>query len=186
MNELFQPSVRSIDRQFLRLRRRATRQSIADLELSVRATNCLEEAKIRLVSELVSKTENDLLNLPKFGMVTLGEVKRKLAHYTGLELKGPRRDTRPKSKQCPFCGGTGRSKNKVIVSDKLSSMSIADLKLSVRVHNRLTAAKIQLVSELVNKTENDLLNLWSFGLTSLREVKRKLADMGLELIPCGK
>jgi DNA-directed RNA polymerase alpha subunit len=64
---------------------------------------------------------------------------------------------------------------------KKLSMSIADLELSVRASNCLAAAKIQAVSELVSKTENELLNLWSFGKTSLWEVKHKLADIGLEL-----
>ena len=36
-------------------------------------------------------------------------------------------------------------------------------------------------SELENRTESDLLKVRSFGKTSLREVKRKLDDMGLTL-----
>jgi DNA-directed RNA polymerase subunit alpha len=37
------------------------------------------------------------------------------------------------------------------------------------------------VAELVSMTEPELLKVRSFGRTSLREVKRKLTDMGLEL-----
>jgi DNA-directed RNA polymerase alpha subunit len=37
------------------------------------------------------------------------------------------------------------------------------------------------VRELVKKTDADLLKVRSFGKTSLREVKRKLADLGLSL-----
>jgi len=64
---------------------------------------------------------------------------------------------------------------------KKLSLAITDMELSVRASNCLEAAKISTVAELVSKAENDLLNLRSFGKTSLREVKRKLADMGLEL-----
>jgi DNA-directed RNA polymerase subunit alpha len=61
------------------------------------------------------------------------------------------------------------------------SMSIGDLELSVRASNCLESAQIMLVADLVTKTETDLLKVRSFGRTSLREVKRKLQDMGLDL-----
>ena len=51
---------------------------LADLDLSVRASNCLEGGKIRHVCELVTKTENDLLELRAFGRTSLREVKKKL------------------------------------------------------------------------------------------------------------
>ena len=54
--------------------------------------------------------------------------------------------------------------------------------VSVRANNCLESAKISHgASDLVKKTDSDLLKVRSFGKTSLREVKRKLADMGLSL-----
>jgi len=61
------------------------------------------------------------------------------------------------------------------------NMRITDLDLSVRASNCLESAKITTVGELLKWTESDLLKLRSFGKTSLREVKRKLADIGLDL-----
>src|SRR2546430_1017187 len=61
------------------------------------------------------------------------------------------------------------------------NMTIQELDLSVRANNCLESAKIQTVRDLVKKTDADLLKVRSFGKTSLREVKRKLADMGLSL-----
>jgi DNA-directed RNA polymerase subunit alpha len=58
---------------------------------------------------------------------------------------------------------------------------VSELELSVRASNCLEAARIETVGELVQKTEADLLRVRSFGKTSLREVKRKLADWGLSL-----
>jgi DNA-directed RNA polymerase subunit alpha len=66
------------------------------------------------------------------------------------------------------------------LQDKLS-MPIAQLDLSVRASNCLESAKVATVGELVRMTEADLLKVRSFGRTSLREVKRKLADLGLSL-----
>jgi DNA-directed RNA polymerase subunit alpha len=52
---------------------------IGELELSVRASNCLESARIASVAQLVSKTEADLLKVRSFGKTSLREVKRKLS-----------------------------------------------------------------------------------------------------------
>ncbi len=58
---------------------------------------------------------------------------------------------------------------------------IQELELSVRASNCLDSVKVETVRQLVKMTEADLLKIRSFGKTSLREVKRKLADIGLSL-----
>ncbi len=58
---------------------------------------------------------------------------------------------------------------------------VSALELSVRATNCLEMAKIEIIGDLVKLSESELLNLRSFGKTSLREVKRKLTEMGLEL-----
>jgi DNA-directed RNA polymerase subunit alpha len=63
----------------------------------------------------------------------------------------------------------------------LLSMPIGELNLTVRASNCLDSAKIRTVAELVSKTEPELLSVRSFGKTSLREVKRKLDELGLTL-----
>ena len=59
--------------------------SLAELELSVRATNCLECEGITTVRDLVSRSEDELLKVRNFGETTLKEVKAKL-HEIGLDL----------------------------------------------------------------------------------------------------
>jgi DNA-directed RNA polymerase subunit alpha len=61
------------------------------------------------------------------------------------------------------------------------NMPIQELELSVRASNCLESAKIETVGQLVKMTDADLLKIRSFGKTSLREIKRKLADIGLSL-----
>ncbi|MCC6952217.1 MAG: DNA-directed RNA polymerase subunit alpha [Phycisphaerales bacterium] len=61
------------------------------------------------------------------------------------------------------------------------NMPITELELSVRASNCLESARIETVGQLVTQTDADLLKLRSFGRTSLREVKRKLQDIGLDL-----
>jgi len=77
-----------------------------------------------------------------------------------------------------------RDSNKALIDPELQeklNMTIQELDLSVRANNCLESAKIATVRDLVKKTDSELLKVRSFGKTSLREVKRKLADMGLSL-----
>jgi len=66
------------------------------------------------------------------------------------------------------------------LAEKLN-IPIQELELSVRASNCLESAKVETVGQLVKMTEADLLKIRSFGKTSLREIKRKLADIGLSL-----
>lgn len=65
--------------------------------------------------------------------------------------------------------------------DEKLKMPIQELGLSVRASNCLEASHVETVGQLVKMTEADLLKLRSFGKTSLREIIRKLADLGLTL-----
>ena len=58
---------------------------------------------------------------------------------------------------------------------------IEDLDLSVRSYNCLKRAGIHSVRQLVEYSENDLLNIRNFGAKSIEEVKDKLISMGLSL-----
>ena len=58
---------------------------------------------------------------------------------------------------------------------------IQELELSVRASNCLESVKVETVRQLVLMADADLLKIRSFGKTSLREIKRKLADIGLTL-----
>ncbi len=57
---------------------RKLNMSLAELELSVRATNCLESEGITTVRDLVIRTDEELLEVRNFGETTLKEVKVKL------------------------------------------------------------------------------------------------------------
>lgn len=70
------------------------------------------------------------------------------------------------------------------VSEELAAklaMPIEQLELTVRSSNCLESNNIRTVGQLVKMTEADLLKIRSFGKTSLREVQRKLEELGLSL-----
>ncbi|MBN2218511.1 MAG: DNA-directed RNA polymerase subunit alpha [Pirellulales bacterium] len=59
--------------------------SLAELDLSVRATNCLESENINTVRDLVARSEDQLLEVRNFGETTLMEVRAKL-NAMGLHM----------------------------------------------------------------------------------------------------
>jgi DNA-directed RNA polymerase subunit alpha len=60
-------------------------RSVDDLELSVRSANCLKNANIRYIGELVSKSEAEMLKTKNFGRKSLNEIKEILTEM-GLSL----------------------------------------------------------------------------------------------------
>jgi DNA-directed RNA polymerase subunit alpha len=60
-------------------------RSVNELELSVRAANCLRNANIRYIGELVQKTEQEMLKTKNFGRKSLNEIKEILMEM-GLHL----------------------------------------------------------------------------------------------------
>lgn len=63
-------------------------RSVDDLELSVRSANCLKNANIRYIGELVSKTEAEMLKTKNFGRKSLNEIKEILNNMgLGLGMK---------------------------------------------------------------------------------------------------
>ena len=58
---------------------------VDELELSVRSANCLQNANIRYIGELVQRTESEMLKTKNFGRKSLNEIKEVLASME-LEL----------------------------------------------------------------------------------------------------
>lgn len=69
----------------------------------------------------------------------------------------------------------------VVEENPALSMSVSDLGLSVRPSNCLEGAGINLVRDLVVMNEDEMMQLRSFGETSLVEVREKLEELGLRI-----
>jgi DNA-directed RNA polymerase subunit alpha len=64
-------------------------RSVDELELSVRSANCLQNANIRLIGELVQKTEQEMLKTKNFGRKSLKEIKEILQNmelHLGMKI----------------------------------------------------------------------------------------------------
>lgn len=164
------------------------RTPISDFELSVRARNCLSNMDIKTLSDLVSHTEQDLLEFKNFGETSLNEIKRVL-NQKGLRL-GIRRDDG--TFVIPDEFDASRSidiETELAWLGKLSDeqrealdLQISTLNLSVRCHRALVERlNLQRVSDILLYSEEDLLGMPNFGITSLNELQKKLEEYGLRL-----
>jgi DNA-directed RNA polymerase subunit alpha len=64
---------------------------VEELELSVRSANCLKNASIQYIGELVQRTEQEMLKTKNFGRKSLNEIKEVLAEMRlslGMKLEG--------------------------------------------------------------------------------------------------
>jgi len=80
----FEESEKRVDEERQELKRKLN-MSVNEIELSVRAANCLNNANITTVGELAQKSEADMLKYRNFGKKSLNEIKAKLAEL-GLSL----------------------------------------------------------------------------------------------------
>ena len=63
-------------------------RSVNELELSVRAANCLKNANIKTIADLVQKSEMEMLKTKNFGKKSLNEIKEILTEMgLGLGMK---------------------------------------------------------------------------------------------------
>ncbi|RMF85084.1 MAG: DNA-directed RNA polymerase subunit alpha [Nitrospinota bacterium] len=79
-----EPEVSEVDEERLKMIENLNR-SVDELELSVRSYNCLKNANIRTIRELVQKTEAEMLKTRNFGRKSLNEIKEILSGM-GLSL----------------------------------------------------------------------------------------------------
>ena len=145
---------------------------LTDFELSIRSRNCLENMNVETLGDLVMKTEQELLSFKNFGESSLKEIKALLAEK-GLRLQQGLEDQRQNL--------TGRNPLEATAPPKVLDSPIDDLHLSARSRRCMDFLGVRTVRDLINKTELDLMAAKNFGMTSLTEIKRKLADMGMAL-----
>ena len=80
----FEEEEKQVDTEFEEMRRKLT-MSVNEIELSVRAANCLNNANITTVGQLAMKSEQEMLKYRNFGKKSLNEIKDKLTSL-GLGL----------------------------------------------------------------------------------------------------
>lgn len=147
---------------------------VTDFELSVRSRNCLKKMNIKSLGDLTRVSEQQLLSSKNFGETSLSEIKEMMTSR-GLRLgqsleDGQQMDNRFRPQQ-PMS-----EQEKAVLSKPVS-----ELNLSVRARKCMNRLGIVSLGDLVQHTADQLLESKNFGMTSLSEVREKLATYGLTL-----
>jgi len=147
---------------------------ITDFELSVRARNCLNKMNILSLGDLVKKTEPELLSYKNFGETSLNEIKEILGSK-GLRLGMAREEA-----VASIESSTGR---RYTSGENVEAMNrpISELELSIRARRTVEALGCLTLGDVVQHSEDELLGMPNFGVTSLQELKDKLQEQGLAL-----
>ncbi len=146
---------------------------ITDFELTVRSRNCLESIQINNLDALTKVTEQELLAGKNFGETSLKEV-RELMDVHGLTVG---QNVAATTTQAQAFRQTDVSPEERELLDR----PVSDLDLSVRARKCMARLGITQLAELVCRTADELLGSKNFGVTSLNEVRAKLADIDLKL-----
>jgi DNA-directed RNA polymerase subunit alpha len=148
---------------------------VTDFELSVRSRNCLKKMNIRTLGDLTRVTEAQLLSSKNFGETSLQEIKEMLGSK-GLRIgqsleQGSHYEMRHSRPQQPLSPEEQAILNK----------QVSELNLSVRARKCMNRLGINSLGDLVQRSADELLEAKNFGMTSLNEVREKLAQYGLTL-----
>lgn len=148
--------------------------SIADFELSVRSRNCLKQMDIHTLGDLLRATASELLSYKNFGETSLHEIETMLAQK-GLHIGQLLEESDPDVSKFLT------SEDADPVKAGLLGRTVAELELSVRARKCLMRLGVNSINELVDRSEPELLSIKNFGMTSLAEIKKRLAEIGLSL-----
>jgi len=164
----------------------ATEHSTGDHEIGIIPIDAVYSPIVRVRYEVEEtrvgqKTNYDRINLeiwtngsihPEMALVESAKILRKhLNPFVQYAELGPRVHAQARG---GAIGGDGAMESKL-------SMTLVEMKLSVRAMNCLESEQINSVRDLVQKSEDQLLEVRNFGETTLNEVKERLHDLGLYL-----
>ncbi len=151
---------------------------LSEFELSVRSQNCLKRMNIRTLGDLIRLTEAELLAYKNFGETSLSEIKALLAR------KGLRLGQSPEEIDLTAIEEQAAARPPVPAGQEaVLSKPVSELELSVRARRCLQRLNVVTLGDLIQYSEADLLATRNFGVTSLNEVKARLAEHGLQLAP---
>lgn len=149
---------------------------VTDFDLSVRARNALRKMNVRTLADLLRVTESELRGFKNFGESSLEEIKAMLAQR-GLRLGQATDQQQSSVKQAVY----DQLKSSTGGDDETLSKPVNELELSVRARKALSMLGIVSLGDLCMRTEAELMGVKNFGMTSLMEIKEKLAEAGLGL-----
>ncbi|MFW5982377.1 MAG: DNA-directed RNA polymerase subunit alpha C-terminal domain-containing protein [Candidatus Brocadiia bacterium] len=154
-------------------REKAKDRPVSDFDLSTRSEHVLEELDVATLGELAELNEDQLMEIDNFGESSLTEIKQVLARHN-LSLSD-------ETSADAEVADSGLSDVQRESSFEGLDTPVEDLELSTRCNQAMEKLEVDTVGDLIEISEDELLDLPNFGRTSVSEIKTKLAEMGLGL-----
>ena len=166
----YNPDEEQLSTQYLQV----MENPIADFELSVRSRNCLKRMNIRTLGDLTRASEAQLLASKNFGETSLEEVR---AIMGAKQLRIGQSMEQGKQYEFRYRPQQNLSPEEQAVLDK----PVSDLNLSVRARKCMNRLALGSLGDLCQRSADELLEAKNFGMTSITEVREKLAQYNLKL-----
>ncbi len=149
-------------------------QPVAEISFSPRVRGALQKLGVNSIGEIVSRSEEDLLGIPNFGRTSLRELKEFLSSK-GLSLASggaPGGLVEEGGAEEPVTATT-------TASVEVLKKNLGDFEWSGRIRKVFEKLNLVSVGDLLSKTEQDLLKSKNLGQTSIKEIRKKLGQLGL-------
>jgi DNA-directed RNA polymerase subunit alpha len=156
-------------------------QPVAEVSFSPRVRNALQKLGVNSLGDLVQKSEDDLLAIPNFGRTSLRELKEFLSSK-GLSLataSGPGGLVAPPEEGMAPAAEVATGP----VSEETLKKNLSDFEWSGRIRKVFEKLGVVTISDLLGKTEKDLLKSKNLGVTSIKEIRKKLGQLGVQMKP---
>jgi DNA-directed RNA polymerase alpha subunit len=163
---------------------------LSSFELSVRSVNCLNNANILFVKDLVLKTEDEMLREPNLGRKSLKELRELLSDMnlsfglTGEHLERLMTTLDSGTDELSF-DDAGETADEFAIIRKFNELGLFKpvelLPLSIRAQNGLETLNIRYVGELCTRSERELRSVPLLGRTSVEEIRLALQRLELQL-----
>lgn len=145
-------------------------QPLAEISFSQRVRNAIGKMTIVTIGDLAAKTEEELLEIPNFGKTSLTEVREFLASK-GLALA-----TTKGGGATPVLAPAAPG----IASPDVASKQLGEFEWSGRIRKAYEKLGVNTVGDLLKHSEADLTKV-GLGATSLKEVRKKLGNLGVQM-----
>jgi len=153
-------------------------QPVAEISFSPRVRTALQKLGANSLGDLVMKSEEDFLGIQNFGRTSLRELKEFLSSK-GLSLSagggvpGGPMEPEPADEEAPVPTGP--------VPDEMLRKNLSDFEWSGRIRKVYEKLGLVTVGDLMARTEKDLLKSKNLGVTSIKEIRKKLAQSGIAM-----
>jgi DNA-directed RNA polymerase subunit alpha len=150
-------------------------QPVAEVSFSPRVRTALQKLNVNTLGDLVGKSEEDFLGIANFGRTSLRELKEFLSSK-GLSLSSGGGMVAPAMAEeaVPVVAGGA-------VSEEVSKKNLSDFEWSGRIRKVFEKLSLVTIGDLLARSEKDLLKSKNLGVTSIKEIRKKLGQLGVAM-----